>query len=153
MADETVDLGIPEPEGSADIIETDYQIGQDNIETQVGPFRFDFHNPVFVISGVLVVVFVAIALIWPEGSRDLFLSIRNYVKSSFDWFFLMSANLFVVFSLILIVTPWGSVRLGGSEAKPDYSYPAWFAMLFAAGMGIGLMFFGVLEPVYYFGTP
>ena len=153
MADETVDIGIPEPEGSADIIETDYQIGQDNFETQVGPFRFDFHNPVFVISGVLIVIFTAIALIWPEGSRDLFLSIRDYVKSSFDWFFLMSANLFVVFSLLLIVSPWGSVRLGGSEATPDYSYPAWFAMLFAAGMGIGLMFFGVLEPVYYFGTP
>jgi len=158
MADESADealndMGIPEPEGYSDIIETDYTIGQDNIETQVGPFRFDFHNPVFLISSAMVVLFVAIALIWPEGSKDTFLAIRDYVKSTFDWFFLMSANIFVIFALVLIVTPWGKVRLGGTEATPDYSYPAWFAMLFAAGMGIGLMFFGVLEPVYYFGTP
>jgi BCCT family betaine/carnitine transporter len=145
--------GIPEPEGHADIIETDYEIGQDNYETSFGPFRIDIHNPVFVISGIMVILFVAIALIWPEGSRDTFMAMRDFVKSKFDWFFLMAANIFVVFALVLIVSPWGSVRLGGSEATPDYSYLAWFSMLFAAGMGIGLMFFGVLEPVYYFGTP
>ena len=55
----------------------------------------------------------------------------------------------MLFCLFLIVSPWGSVRLGGSEAVPDYGYVGWFAMLFAAGMGIGLMFFGVLEPVYH----
>lgn len=153
MADTTTNQGIPEPEGTADIIDTEYEIGQDNIETRVGPFQLDIHNPVFLISGVLIIVFVAIALIAPDWSQQTFTAMRNFVKSQFDWFFLMSANIFVVFSLILIVTPWGSVRLGGSDAVPDYSYPAWFAMLFAAGMGIGLMFFGVLEPVYYFGTP
>jgi betaine/carnitine transporter, BCCT family len=150
---DTDNQGIPEPEGHADIIETDYEIGQDNYETKLGPFRIDIHNPVFVISGVMVILFVAIALIWPEGARDTFMSMRDFVKSQFDWFFLMSANIFVIFALLLIVSPWGSVRLGGSEATPDYSYLAWFSMLFAAGMGIGLMFFGVLEPVYYFGTP
>ncbi len=150
---QTDDTGIPAPEGASEIIETDYEIGQDNIETSIGPIRLDIHNPVFVFTAVIIVLFVALALIAPEWSRDTFLAMRNYIKSQFDWFFLMSANLFVVFALLLIVTPWGSVRLGGSEATPDYSYPAWFAMLFAAGMGIGLMFFGVLEPVYYFGTP
>ncbi|WP_377505078.1 BCCT family transporter [Octadecabacter sp. R77987] len=153
MVDETTNQGIPEPEGHSEVIQTDYEIGQDNIETKIGPFKIDIHNPVFVISSVMIVLFVAIALIWPEGSKETFLAVRNYVKSTFDWFFLLSANLFVLFALLLIVTPWGSVRLGGTEATPDYSYPAWFAMLFAAGMGIGLMFFGVLEPVYYFGTP
>ncbi|MFP7675180.1 BCCT family transporter [Marivita sp. S0852] len=153
MADTSVNEGLPEPEGVSEVIETDYEIGQDNYEGKIGPFRVDIHNPVFVVSAVMIVVFVAIALIFPEGARDSFLAMRNYIKSQFDWFFLMSANLFVIFALVLIVTPWGSVRLGGTEATPDYSYPAWFAMLFAAGMGIGLMFFGVLEPVYYFGTP
>jgi len=65
----------------------------------------------------------------------------------------MAANVFVLFCLLLIVTPVGSIRLGGADARPDYGYLGWFAMLFAAGMGIGLMFFGVLEPAYYFGTP
>ncbi len=153
MADETTNQGIPEPEGTSDIIETDYEIGQDNIETSVGPFPVDIHNPVFVISGLSVVLFVAYALIAPQQAGDFFGWLRPALTSTFDWFFLSAANIFVIFCLLLIVTPMGSVRLGGNEATPDYNYAGWFAMLFAAGMGIGLMFFGVLEPAYYFGTP
>jgi len=146
---ETSDKGIPTPEGAADIIETDYTIGQDNVEGRLGPFGFDIHNPVFVISGLTVVVFVAYALILPQQAADFFGWLRPALTSTFDWVFLLAANIFVIFCLFLIVSPWGSVRLGGSDATPDYSYAGWFAMLFAAGMGIGLMFFGVLEPVYH----
>ncbi|MFO7759310.1 MAG: BCCT family transporter [Roseovarius sp.] len=153
MADETTNQGIPEPEGHSDIVETDYVVGQDNIKAKIGPFGLDIHNPVFMISGLVVIAFVAYALIAPEQAGDFFGWLRPALTSSFDWFFMLSANVFVLFSLFLIVSPWGSVRLGGTEATPDYSYPGWFAMLFAAGMGIGLMFFGVLEPTYYFGTP
>ncbi|MCV2868650.1 BCCT family transporter [Defluviimonas sp. WL0002] len=141
--------GIPIPEGAADIIDTDYMIGQDNIEGQVGPFGFDVHNPVFLVSGLTIVAFVFYALALPEQASDVFGWLRPWLTSTFDWFFLGAANIFVVFCLFLIVSPWGSVRLGGKEATPDYSYIGWFAMLFAAGMGIGLMFFGVLEPVYH----
>ncbi|WP_420324931.1 BCCT family transporter [Mameliella sp.] len=153
MADTTEGQGIPEPEGASDIIETDYEIGQDNIETQVGPFPIDIHNPVFMISGLSVVVFVIYALLAPTQAGEFFGWLRPALTSTFDWFFLSAANIFVIFCLLLIVTPLGSVRLGGANATPDYGYPGWFAMLFAAGMGIGLMFFGVLEPAYYFGTP
>ena len=59
----------------------------------------------------------------------------------------------MIVCLGILVSPLGKVRIGGVDATPDYSYAGWFAMLFAAGMGIGLMFFGVLEPVYYFATP
>jgi len=149
MTDENEDMGVPAPEGAADIIETDYQIGQDNIRSSLGPFGFDIHNPVFMISGLTVIAFVAYALIAPTQAADFFGWLRPALTSSFDWFFLLSANVFVLFCLFLIVSPWGSVRLGGNEATPDYGYPGWFAMLFAAGMGIGLMFFGVLEPVYH----
>ncbi|MGG7645842.1 BCCT family transporter [Rhodovulum sp. YNF3179] len=150
---DTSGQGIPEPEGAADLIDTDYEIGQDNITTKIGPFGLDIHNPVFVISGVVVILFVAYALIAPTHASDFFGWLRPALTSTFDWFFLLAANVFVLFCLFLIVSPWGSVRLGGAEATPDYGYPGWFAMLFAAGMGIGLMFFGVLEPAYYFGTP
>jgi BCCT family betaine/carnitine transporter len=145
--------GIPDPEGAADIIDTDFEIGQDNIEGNVGPFGFDIHNPVFMVSGLSVVAFVLYALIAPEQAGTFFGWLRPALTSTFDWFFLSSANIFVIFCLFLILSPWGSVRLGGKDATPDYSYIGWFAMLFAAGMGIGLMFFGVLEPAYYFGTP
>jgi BCCT family betaine/carnitine transporter len=153
MADQTANQGIPEPEGTSHIIETDYEIGQDNIEANVGPIGIDIHNPVFMISGLSVVAFVAYALIAPEQAATFFGWLRPALTSTFDWFFMSAANIFVIFCLLLIVTPLGSVRLGGADATPDYGYPGWFAMLFAAGMGIGLMFFGVLEPAYYFGTP
>jgi len=153
MSDENTNQGIPAPEGAAHVIETEYEIGQDNIETQIGPFGLDIHNPVFLISGLSVVAFVAYALAAPTQAADFFGWLRPTLTSTFDWFFLLSANVFVLFCLVLIVSPYGSVRLGGKEATPDYGYPGWFAMLFAAGMGIGLMFFGVLEPAYYFGTP
>ncbi len=149
VTDDTGNQGIPAPEGASHIIETDYQIGQHNIETQIGPFGLDIHNPVFLISGLSIIAFVFYALALPEQAGEFFGWLRPALTSTFDWFFLMSANIFVVFCLFLIVSPWGSVRLGGADAKPDYSYTGWFAMLFAAGMGIGLMFFGVLEPVYH----
>ena len=152
MAD-TPNQGIPAPEGAADVIVTEYEIGQHNIEGNVGPFGFDIHNPVFMISGISIVVFVFYALALPDQAGAFFGWLRPALTSTFDWFFLGAANIFVLFCLFLIVSPWGGVRLGGKDATPDYSYAGWFAMLFAAGMGIGLMFFGVLEPVYYFGTP
>ncbi|SFA76515.1 betaine/carnitine transporter, BCCT family [Poseidonocella pacifica] len=151
--------GIPEPEGAVNPVDTDYEIGQDNIETSIGPFGIDIHNPVFLISGLTIIAFVAFALLAPGQAGDFFGWLRPALTSTFDWFLMWSANIFVVFCLALIVSPWGSVRLGGTDATPDYTYTGWFAMLFAAGMGIGLMFFGVLEPVYHMavsqplGTP
>jgi BCCT family betaine/carnitine transporter len=149
MSDQTSATGIPEPEGASDIIDTDFEIGQHNLEGQLGPFGFDIHNPVFLISGLSIVAFVLYALLAPEQAASFFGWLRPALTSTFDWFFMSAANVFVLFCLFLVVSPWGSVRLGGKEASPDYSYTGWFAMLFAAGMGIGLMFFGVLEPVYH----
>lgn len=152
MAETTTNQGIPEPEGTSAIIDTDYEIGQDNVEGSVGPFGFDVHNPVFLISGIVIVAFVFYTLALPEQAGALFSWLFSAVTKGFDWFFLGAANIFVLFCLLLIVTPWGSVRLGGAEATPDYSYVGWFAMLFAAGMGIGLMFYGVSEPMSHFST-
>ncbi|WP_424927529.1 BCCT family transporter [Amaricoccus tamworthensis] len=144
--------GIPQPEGAVHLIDTDYEIGQDNVEGHLGPFGFDIHNPVFVVSGACIVAFVFYALALPEQAGALFSWLFGTVTKGFDWFFLGAANIFVLFCLLLIVTPWGNVRLGGSEAVPDYSYIGWFAMLFAAGMGIGLMFYGVSEPMSHYSS-
>ncbi len=152
MTDDTTNQGIPEPEGETDIIETEYEIGQDNVEGSVGPFGFDVHNPVFLVSGATIVAFVFYALALPEQSSAFFGWLRPAVTATFDWFFFTAADIFVLFCLFLIVSPYGRVRLGGVEATPDYSYIGWFAMLFAAGMGIGLMFYGVSEPMSHFST-
>ncbi len=140
------------PDGAANVIETDYEIGQDNIQANVGPFGLDIHNPVFAISGAVIVAFVVFTLALQEEAAAFFGWLRPALTSTFDWFFLAAANIFVLLCLFLIVSPLGRVRLGGQDAVPDYSYLGWFAMLFAAGMGIGLMFYGVSEPISHFSS-
>ncbi|MEK0163327.1 BCCT family transporter [Phaeobacter sp. JH20_36] len=152
MTDETANQGIPAPDGEAAVIDTEYEIGQDNLEGSVGPIGFDIHNPVFMVSGISIMLFVFYALVLPEQAATFFGWLRPAVTSSFDWFFLSAGNIFVLFCFFLIVSPWGKVRLGGADAAPDYTYIGWFAMLFAAGMGIGLMFYGVSEPMSHYST-
>src|SRR3546814_166396 len=122
---------------------TGYEVGQDNIR----PFGLDIHNPVFVVSALTIIACVLVTLAFQTEATAFFGWLRPFLTSNFDWFFLLSANIFVLFGFFLVVTPLGSVRLGGPDAKPDSSYFGWFSMLFAAGLGIGLMFFGVSEPM------
>ena len=127
---------------------TDHKVGQHNIT----PFGLDIHNPVFLISGLSVVVFVLATLMFQEEATAFFGALRPFLTSTFDWFFIGAADIFVLFAIFLIISPLGKIRLGGADAKPDYGYIGWFSMLFAAGMGIGLMFFGVSEPMSHFAS-
>jgi BCCT family betaine/carnitine transporter len=127
---------------------TDYEVGQDNIT----PFGLDIHNPVFLISGISIAAFIIITLMFQQGSAEFFAWLRPAITSSFDWFFLSAGNFFVLFALVVCISPLGRVRLGGQDATPDFGYIGWFSMLFAAGMGIGLMFFGVSEPMSHFAS-
>ncbi len=124
---------------------TEYEMGQDNIR----PFGLDIHNPVFLISSLVIIAFVLISLANQEASATLFGWLRPWLTSTFDWFLVISVNVITLFCISLIFLPVGKVRIGGKDAVPDYTYAGWIAMLFAAGIGIGLLFFGVLEPVYY----
>lgn len=140
------------PDGEVNPIDTDYQIGQDNIVVKVGPFGLDIHNRVFLISGLTIIVFVLFTMIFRSAAAPAFTAMRDSLTSNLDWFFLSAANIFVVLCIVLIFSPLGKVRLGGTEATPDFSYLGWFSMLFAAGMGIGLMFYGVSEPLSHFNA-
>jgi BCCT family betaine/carnitine transporter len=100
-----------------------------------------------MVSAVLVVAFVVGTLIFLDSAGAAFSDLRVWITTKFDWLFMISMNIFVLFSLFIALSKLGSVRLGGADAKPRYGYPGWLAMLFAAGVGIGLMFYGVLEPV------
>ncbi|OOE87196.1 BCCT transporter [Salinivibrio siamensis] len=140
------------PDGKVNPIDTDYQVGQDNVALKVGPFGFDIHNRVFMVSGLAIMAFVFVTLAFQDKMGPVFSDLRAWLTSNLDWFFLSAGNVFVIACLILIVSPLGKVRLGGTEAKPDFGYGGWFAMLFAAGMGIGLMFYGVSEPLTHFQT-
>jgi BCCT family betaine/carnitine transporter len=137
--------GSPAPDGNT--IDTNYEIGEQNIEMSVGPFGLDIHNPVFLISGLSMIGLVLFCLIFTEVATDAFGALRPFLTTQFDWVFAIAMNIFVLFCLFLVVSPLGKVKIGGANAKPEYSYISWFSMLFAAGMGIGLVFYGVLEPM------
>jgi BCCT family betaine/carnitine transporter len=143
--------GIPAPSGHANLIDTDYVIGQDNIKGKY-LFPLDIHGKVFSISALTIVLFVVLTLALQDQVEPLFSALRGWLTSNLAWFFLGAANIFVLLCLGLIVSPLGKVRLGGMDATPDYSYVGWFSMLFAAGMGIGLMFYGVGEPMSHFSS-
>ena len=128
---------------------SEYKLGQDNVNL----FGLDLHNPVFFVSGLVIVAFVLIVFAFQKEAAAALGALRPWLTSTFDWVFMIAANIFVLFCLFLIFSPLGKIRIGGADAKPDYSYAGWFAMLFAAGMGIGLMFFGVLEPINHFKSP
>lgn len=127
------------------LIDIGHEVGDNNIEVM----GLDIHNPVFIISAVSVIALVAITLAFPAITATLFLGTKAWVTASFDWLFMASANFFILFCIFLAFSRFGRVRLGGAAARPRYAYPGWLAMLFAAGVGIGLMFFGVYEPLVH----
>ena len=124
-------------------------IGRDNIR----PFGLDIHNPVFVVSSLTSIAFVAAALLFRDVAGGLFEALYAWLTSTFDWVFMAAANILVLFCLLLLPSRLGRIRLGGPDARPEYSNWSWFAMLFAAGIGIGLLFFGVAEPMSHFRNP
>ncbi|RAR63331.1 MULTISPECIES: BCCT family transporter [Halomonadaceae] len=127
--------------------------GQDNKQI----LGLDFHNPVFPVSALAILAFILYALIYPDQSNSQMTAARGFAIEHFDWLFMIAGNVFVILCLALIVLPLGRIRLGGPSARPEHSTISWFSMLFAAGMGIGLMFWSVAEPVAYYtdwyGTP
>ncbi|MDE0297883.1 MAG: BCCT family transporter [Candidatus Poribacteria bacterium] len=117
-------------------------------------FGWDIYlTPVFVISSIIILIFIVGALVFQEGATKLFGDIRTWLTTNLDWLFMITANLVFLFCLVVAISPLGKVRLGGADAKPEYSNLTWLAMLFAAGIGIGLLFFGVSEPMYYLANP
>ncbi|MBM6403552.1 BCCT family transporter [Phycicoccus sp. CSK15P-2] len=97
--------------------------------------------------------FVVLALIAPERTGEIFSSISGAVVGDLGWYYILIVSGFVAFSLWAAVGPTGRVVLGADDEKPEFGLMAWFAMLFAAGMGIGLVFWGVAEPLSHFASP
>ena len=105
---------------------------------------------VFFPTALIAVLVILGTFVWPEGSAQLFNGLRQGVIARFDGFMMAAGDLLLLFCLGLAVSPLGKLRIGGREARPDYSLPAWFSMLFGAGMGVGLVFYGVAEPMAHF---
>jgi choline/glycine/proline betaine transport protein len=109
--------------------------------------------PVFLISGAVVLAFVVAGVLFTEATGDLAGAVQSFITTYFGWFYILAVNFFLIFVVVLMLSRYGRVRLGPDESRPEFSTWAWFAMLFTAGMGIGLVYFGVAEPVLHFTSP
>ncbi|APH05458.1 glycine betaine uptake BCCT transporter [Bacillus weihaiensis] len=110
-------------------------------------------SKVFWISLVLASIFVVWGVVAPTQLGEMMDATKAYFLSSFGWFYQLSATFFLIFAIFLIFSKYGKIKLGADDDKPEFKRSTWFAMLFSAGMGIGLLFFGVSEPVSHFASP
>lgn len=116
-------------------------------------FGLDVNGPVFFTSAITIIIIITLTLMYKEGAEQYFTSIQDYVAKKSGWFFVLSANIFLVFMIYLAFSKYGQLRIGGQNAKPEFKTISWFAMLFSAGMGIGLLFWSISEPIYHFMSP
>lgn len=108
---------------------------------------------VFWITVVIVFIFVALGVAIPSVFERITANLQDLLTNGFGWYYLILVTIIVVFCLFLIFSPIGSIKLGKQDSKPEFSTISWFAMLFSAGMGIGLVFWGAAEPVSHYVTP
>ena len=109
--------------------------------------------PVFFTSGGLLILLLLFSVLMPKSAIEVCESIKNIILDQFGWFYVLSVTALFSFSLWIAFSPYGKLVLGGDREKPQYSRSSWYAMLFAAGMGIGLVFYGVAEPMAHFRSP
>lgn len=109
--------------------------------------------PVFFPAVAVIALLVIGTLASPELAGEVFNDVLAWITADFGWFYMLAVAIFLVFIVGVAVSKWGRIKLGPDHAEPEYSFPAWFAMLFSAGYGIALLFFGVAEPVLHYSSP
>lgn len=107
-------------------------------------------RPVFLVSAFTVLTCVVVGFVKPQATGEFFATIQSWIVGHLGWFYILSVTGFLGFSIWLMASRYGRIKLGKDDDDPEYSNTAWFAMLFSAGMGIGLLFFGVAEPIFHF---
>jgi choline/carnitine/betaine transport len=117
------------------------------------PTGLPIDKTVFGVAAALSVAFVLIGVIWPEGLAEKSTSALGWVTGNFGWLFVITSAAFVLFSAYLALTRYGNIKLGPDDSEPEFSTFSWVSMMFATGMGIGLMFWGVAEPLTHLNAP
>ena len=117
-----------------------------------GPFP-RVNRPVFIASALLIVGFIIFGSLFGELAGEVFNQLQSFITHRFRWLFIILMNVTVVFSLYIALSRYGDIRLGHQTEHPEYSLLSWFGMLFSAGIGIGLLYWGTAEPLYHFMSP
>lgn len=108
---------------------------------------------VFYVSGVVIVLFLAVAALYPDAVGRAAQQLLDLTATKFGWMYLLVTSGFVLFALFLAASKYGSIRLGPEDQPPEFTYGSWLAMIFSGGMGVGLVFWGVAEPMMHFNEP
>jgi choline/glycine/proline betaine transport protein len=116
-------------------------------------FGFDIHPQVSLAAGGLVLLFIVLTLVFREQAGIFFQTVLDGIGNTFGWLYILAANFFVLVMILIASSDYGKIRIGGPDALPEFSTVSWYAMLISAGMGIGLMFWSVGEPIFHFMTP
>lgn len=126
------------------------------IELEIKGYRMPFHKihkPVFFSASLLILSLVIFSGLMPSVAEQFFELLQNSLLHYFSWFYVLSVAVYLLVIAYVGLSRHGDLKLGPDHSMPDYSYRSWFAMLFSAGMGIGIVFFGVAEPVIHFMHP
>ena len=121
--------------------------------SEQSPRRFSIDSAVFFPALILLFGSILMVLTLPEKGSDPFVGLQNLIVDTASWFYVLIVSLIAVIVVYLAISRYGDIKLGPDHAEPDYSYLSWFAMLFSAGIGIGMMFYGIAEPVMHFLAP
>lgn len=116
-------------------------------------YGFDIHPEVTIPSSIILAIFISITLLFPQQAQGFFNNTLDIISNTTGWFMILSANVFIIAALYFAFSRYGSIVIGGKKAKPEFSRFSWYAMLLSAGMGIGLLFWNVAEPITHLGAP
>jgi len=116
-------------------------------------FGFDLHPQVALIAGGLVLLFIGLTFLFKDQAGTFFQALLNGIGDNFGWLYILAANFFVIVMILFAASKYGNIKIGGPDAMPEFSTFSWYAMLISAGMGIGLMFWSVAEPIFHFTEP
>lgn len=122
-------------------------------DTNIVRWGFDLHPQVTFWSAGFLLLFIGLTLAFSSAANDFFGDMLSFIAEYFGWFYILVANVFVIAVLVFAFSKYGRIRLGGQYAKPEFSDFSWYAMLISAGMGIGIMFWSVAEPIYHYEAP
>ncbi len=121
--------------------------------TQFTNKYFDIYKPVFLPAAIVIAFFIILTLSIGDPMEKIFNDFQTSISNNAGWFLVIAVNIFVIVCFAVALSKFGNIRIGGRDAQPEFSTFAWFAMLFSAGMGIGLLFFSVAEPITHYATP